>query len=168
MAGFVLASFNSLQLLTIWRVLNGENTPQVCARTHRIEPDYVIARQGRNMALCWTLTEGALNFRPNSDSCGTFKQELMKRRRIQVTYSGNVQGVGFRYTVKNVATGFEVTGTVRNLPNGRVELIAEGTSGELTAFREAICDAGLQHFISNEDISWGEAVSQFRGFEIVK
>ena len=37
-----------------------------------------------------------------------------------------MQGVGFRYTAKTVATGFEVTGTVRNLPDGRVEVIAEG------------------------------------------
>jgi acylphosphatase len=53
----------------------------------------------------------------------------MKRYRMRIFYSGNVQGVGFRYTTKTVATGFEVTGTVRNLLDGRVELIAEGTFG---------------------------------------
>jgi len=87
---------------------------------------------------------------------------------MQVLYSGNVQGVGFRYAVKNVALGFEVTGTVRNLPNGGVELIAEGTSEELSAFREAIREAGLEHFISDETVSWGEAANQFRGFEIAR
>ena len=45
---------------------------------------------------------------------------------MQVLYSGDVQGIGFRYTAKSVATGFDVTGTVRNLPSGGVELIAEG------------------------------------------
>jgi acylphosphatase len=54
---------------------------------------------------------------------------------MQIFYSGCVQGVGFRYTAKTVATGFEVTGIVRNLPDGRVELIAEGARGELEAFR---------------------------------
>ena len=49
---------------------------------------------------------------------------------MQVFYSGHVQGVGFRYTVKTVAWGFEVTGTVRNLQDGRVELIAEGAMSE--------------------------------------
>jgi acylphosphatase len=55
----------------------------------------------------------------------------MKRWRIQVLYSGRVQGVGFRYQTKRQATGFEVSGTVRNLLDGRVELIAEGERTEL-------------------------------------
>ncbi len=87
---------------------------------------------------------------------------------MQVLYSGNVQGVGFRYTVKSVATGFEVTGTVRNLPDGRVELIAEGAKEELEAFRQAIRDEGLEHFIRDETVSWSEAKNEFRGFEIVR
>jgi acylphosphatase len=85
---------------------------------------------------------------------------------MQVWYAGRVQGVGFRYTAKSVASGFEVTGTVRNLPDGRVELVAEGAQDELEAFRQAVREAGLEHFIRKEDVSWGEATSQFRGFEI--
>ncbi|HWQ92492.1 MAG TPA: acylphosphatase, partial [Clostridia bacterium] len=50
---------------------------------------------------------------------------------MQIYYSGSVQGVGFRYTVKSAATGYEVTGVVRNLPDGRVEMLAEGTKPEL-------------------------------------
>ncbi len=87
---------------------------------------------------------------------------------MQVLYSGNVQGVGFRYTVKSVATGFEVTGTVRNLPDGRVELLAEGAKEELDGFRQAIRDEGLEHFIRDETVSWAEAINEFRGFEIVR
>jgi len=87
---------------------------------------------------------------------------------MQVFYSGNVQGVGFRYTVKTVATGFELTGTVRNLTDGRVELIAEGAKPELEVFREAIRDSGLGHFIEKEEVSWGDAQNEFRGFEIVR
>ena len=49
----------------------------------------------------------------------------MSRCRVQLIYSGRVQGVGFRYTVKQVAAGYDVAGTVRNLPDGRVELVAE-------------------------------------------
>ena len=49
----------------------------------------------------------------------------MERQRLQIFYSGRVQGVGFRYSVKMLATGFEVTGMVANLPDGRVELTAE-------------------------------------------
>ena len=92
----------------------------------------------------------------------------MKRSRMHIFYSGHVQGVGFRYTVKSVATGFEVTGTVRNLLDGRVELIAEGPREELEAFRTAIPEAGLEHFIQYEDAKWTEAKDEFRGFEIVR
>jgi acylphosphatase len=87
---------------------------------------------------------------------------------MRIFYSGSVQGVGFRYTARSTATGFEVAGTVRNLPDGRVELIAEGARGELEAFRVAVRESGLDHFIRNEDIAWSEATGEFRGFEIVK
>ena len=86
---------------------------------------------------------------------------------MHIFYSGHVQGVGFRYAVKKVAAGFEVTGTVRNLPDGRVELFAEGAGDELQAFVQAIRESGMEHFIQKEDVSWGEAKNEFRGFEIV-
>jgi acylphosphatase len=85
-----------------------------------------------------------------------------------VLYSGHVQGVGFRYTTKTVAAGFEMTGTVRNLPDGRVELIAEGERGELEAFRAAVRDAGLSGLIRDEAVTWSEAQNTLRGFEIVR
>ncbi len=87
---------------------------------------------------------------------------------MTVIYSGRVQGVGFRYTTKTVATGFELTGCVRNLPDGRVELNAEGARTELDAFRAALHDAGLAGFIRDEQISWSNAKNEFRGFEIVR
>jgi acylphosphatase len=88
------------------------------------------------------------------------------RRRLNIFYSGRVQGVGFRYTVKTVAAGFEVAGVVRNLPDGRVELVAEGTPSELAAFREAIIGAGLAGFIRDEQVTWADAKNEFSGFEI--
>jgi acylphosphatase len=87
---------------------------------------------------------------------------------MQILYSGTVQGVGFRYNVRSVANGFEVTGTVRNLTDGRVELLAEGVKDELEAFRQGIRDSGLDHFIQKEDVIWDEAKNEFRGFEIVR
>ncbi len=89
------------------------------------------------------------------------------KRRLHVLYSGRVQGVGFRYTVKSVAHGFEVTGIVRNLPDGRVELVAEGPKEELEAFQQAIRDAGLGRLIAHENASWAEAANEFSGFAIV-
>jgi acylphosphatase len=92
----------------------------------------------------------------------------MKRERMTIYYSGRVQGVGFRYTVKSVASGFEVTGTVRNLDDGRVELIAEGARAELESFQSAIQDSEVGRFIRNESVSYTDAKNEFRGFQIVK
>ncbi len=92
----------------------------------------------------------------------------MSRQCLHVFYSGRVQGVGFRYTVKSLARGFEVTGTVRNLPDGRVELVAEGERAELDVFRQAVRESELDHFIQQEEVSWSEARGGFRGFEIVR
>jgi acylphosphatase len=90
----------------------------------------------------------------------------MKRERVMNFYSGHVQGVGFRYSVKKVATGFEVSGTVRNLDDGRVELTAEGQKPELEEFLVAIRDSEVGRFIKNEQTVWSDAKNEFRGFEI--
>ena len=92
----------------------------------------------------------------------------MTRQRLQNFYSGRVQGVGFRFTVKMLARGFEVTGTVRNLQDGRVELAAEGVKTELEDFRKAIQDSELGSFIRQEEASWADAKNEFRGFEIIR
>ncbi len=90
----------------------------------------------------------------------------MKRERVTNLYSGQVQGIGFRYTVKILTTRFEVTGTVRNLPDGRVELVAESAKEELEAFLMAIRDSDVGRFIRQEQARWSEAKNEFRGFEI--
>jgi acylphosphatase len=90
----------------------------------------------------------------------------MKRHKVMNLYSGRVQGVGFRYTVRTLTHGFEVTGTVRNLEDGRVELAAEGAKEELEAFLAAIRESEVGRFIRQEQASWSEASNEFRGFEI--
>lgn len=84
-----------------------------------------------------------------------------------VFYEGRVQGVGFRYTVYQIATGFEVTGWIRNLPDGRVELLAAGEPDELADFLQAIRDSGLGSFIRKEEGNDVPAPAKLRGFEIV-
>ena len=90
------------------------------------------------------------------------------RQRVQVFYSGHVQGVGFRYTVKSLARGFEVTGIVRNLTDGRVEMVAEGIKEELEGFLQAIRESEVGGFIRNEQAAWQAASGEFRGFEITR
>ena len=65
----------------------------------------------------------------------------------QILYSGRVQGVGFRYTAKQIAAGYEVTGWVRNLPDGRVELQVSGEPDQLEAFLQAIVESQLGGYI---------------------
>jgi acylphosphatase len=85
---------------------------------------------------------------------------------IQVFYEGNVQGVGFRYTVRQIAKGFDVTGSVRNLPDGRVELLASGDENEVRSFLEAIGQSELRgHIRKHTEVPLSDA-PPFRGFEI--
>jgi len=86
-----------------------------------------------------------------------------------VHYEGHVQGVGFRYTVKNIARGFDVTGTVRNLPDGRVELVAAAEEPEeLAAFLEEIAvNSALSHHIRNVEAHPLPVPAGLRGFEII-
>ena len=85
--------------------------------------------------------------------------------RFTVYFSGMVQGVGFRYTTQRVASRFAVTGFVRNMPDGRVEVVAEGRADEIRSFIEAI-QAEVGHYISNTDEKTAPADGRFEGFEI--
>ncbi len=84
----------------------------------------------------------------------------------QAYYEGRVQGIGFRWTVKNLARGFDVTGWVRNLPDGRVELHAQGFDEEVTAFLEAISESELKAHIKRAEIHPIAAHPNRRGFDI--
>ena len=55
----------------------------------------------------------------------------MKRMRKKINYKGRVQGVGFRWNTEKAVERFDVTGYVKNLPNGSVEVLLEGCSGEV-------------------------------------
>ena len=88
--------------------------------------------------------------------------------RLHVYFSGHVQGVGFRYSVKQLSLEFDVTGWVKNLPDGRVELVAEGEPNELETFQAAIPNAGLRRFIRDTQSHWSEGTGEFRGFEIAR
>ncbi|MCA9101498.1 MAG: acylphosphatase [Planctomycetales bacterium] len=89
-------------------------------------------------------------------------QGLIRRR---VWYSGRVQGVGFRYATVRVAERFAVAGWVRNLPDGRVEMVVEAESGELERFLAAIGEA-MAGNIRGSDQRDESATGEFAGFQI--
>jgi acylphosphatase len=88
------------------------------------------------------------------------------QKRAMVFYTGRVQGIGFRYTAREIACGYDATGYVCNLHDGRVELVAEGDEEEVAAFLEAICASQLGSHIRNVDVNWREATEEFDGFDI--
>jgi acylphosphatase len=82
-----------------------------------------------------------------------------------VYFTGHVQGVGFRYTTLQVAKEFEVTGFVRNLADGRVELQAEGAAADVDAFVDALQER-MHGYIRKTDRSRVKRAAQFSGFTI--
>jgi acylphosphatase len=76
-----------------------------------------------------------------------------------------VQGVGFRYRTSRVARGFAVTGWVRNLRDGRVEMEAEGAQADVDAFLAAI-QAEMAANIESTDVEWLAATGEDAGFGI--
>ncbi|CAN5414246.1 hypothetical protein BH20VER3_BH20VER3_03480 [soil metagenome] len=85
---------------------------------------------------------------------------------LQIFFEGHVQGVGFRWSVKQVAKGFDVVGWVRNLPDGRVELQATGEEDEVRDFVSAIGQSELRAHIHNQTESILTEPPQAHGFEI--
>ncbi len=83
----------------------------------------------------------------------------------EIHYDGRVQGVGFRYTVRSVAARFDVTGFVRNLPDGRVQLVVEGAPGEVGALLDAVKTEMLP-YIRDVQETTRPATGRFHAFEI--
>ncbi len=68
----------------------------------------------------------------------------------RVIFEGRVQGVGFRYTVKDLSRGFEVCGWVKNVPDGTVELQVMGDTEEVESFIKEIAEeSSVAHHIRN-------------------
>ena len=91
--------------------------------------------------------------------------DLSRCIRRTVHFSGHVQGVGFRYTAQSIASGLGAVGLVRNLPDGRVELIAEGTLEELDRLQQAVTDA-MRSNVSDVAVTAGTATGEFGSFRI--
>lgn len=87
----------------------------------------------------------------------------------RVIFTGRVQGVGFRYTTKEIATGFDVVGTVKNLPDGTVELEIMGEEEELSEYLAEITEESpVSHFLKEVDIENIPLLEGVKGFRIAR
>ena len=86
-------------------------------------------------------------------------------KRVQVYYSGRVQGVGFRFTAERLATDLGLGGWVKNLADGRVELVGEGTEQQLGRLLTKI-DQQLAGYINGKKLNWLPANGEFSDFKI--
>lgn len=84
---------------------------------------------------------------------------------LSLYFSGRVQGVGFRYQTLQIAKGFDVTGFVKNLPDGRVQLEAEGEESEVQGFAADIEDQ-LGGYIRHSERRSGRRKQKFFDFTI--
>ena len=92
---------------------------------------------------------------------------MTKALHRRIFYSGRVQGVGFRWSVKEIASGFEVVGWVRNLADGRVEMEVGGEESEVSAFLETISTGRLAtHIREIENLAVEMPANPYKGFEI--
>ncbi|NOY30858.1 MAG: acylphosphatase [Planctomycetes bacterium] len=86
-------------------------------------------------------------------------------QRRQIVYSGEVQGVGFRYTTRSLARGFDVAGYVRNLPDRRVELVVEGPEDQLDDFLAAVGER-MSGRIRSVESAHCPIINEFASFKI--
>lgn len=87
--------------------------------------------------------------------------------RRTLHYSGKVQGVGFRFNAESIASRFTVTGYVRNLSDGRVELVAEGDKAELDRFQQAV-EQSMNGYIEQVSAADAEPTGEYLSFRIAR
>ena len=87
----------------------------------------------------------------------------MQRRRY--LFSGHVQGVGFRYTTREIARGYDVRGFVRNLADGKVELVLEGDGQQINQLLDELTRK-MEGFIHHTDRADAPPTGEFADFRV--
>jgi len=85
--------------------------------------------------------------------------------RWHIYFFGRVQGVGFRHTCMTVGQRHPVSGWVKNLPDGSVEMVVEGEQAAIRIYIDDVCRS-THGRVDDKQISKGDATGQFRGIEI--
>jgi acylphosphatase len=87
------------------------------------------------------------------------------KKQAHVFYAGRVQGVGFRYTARELADEIGVAGWAKNLSDGRVELVAEAQEELVKDFLNKV-SGHFRNYIQNESVAWSAATGEFKEFDI--
>lgn len=85
--------------------------------------------------------------------------------RREILFAGRVQGVGFRYTTREIAARFAVRGYVQNRPDGRVLLVVEGTPDEIGRFVDELA-AEMDRYIEGRQTTVLPAQHEFTTFDV--
>ena len=87
------------------------------------------------------------------------------KKQVHAYYSGQVQGIGFRFTAERIAGDLGIVGWAKNLSDGRVELVAEAGEDMLKDFLAQIKNV-FSRYIQNTEINWEPATGEFKDFVI--
>jgi acylphosphatase len=90
---------------------------------------------------------------------------MVMKKHLHIYYSGKVQGIGFRYAIQDIATSLKVCGWVKNLNDGRVEVLVEAEENTLSNFLEQI-NQRFSRYIKEADAEWQPASGEFRDFQV--
>ncbi len=87
------------------------------------------------------------------------------KKQVQVYYSGRVQGVGFRFSAERVAIELGICGWVKNLADGRVEIVAQAEQEKLEDLLKRIAD-DFSQYIRDADVRWIDPTENFSDFGV--
>lgn len=112
-----------------------------------------------------SLADKGLESKVHADAATTIESNGGEIVAIRVRFAGNVQGVGFRYRTRELALAFPVSGYVKNLPNGEVELTVEGCTTAVWALVAAV-ERRMRSNINQTTSEMIAVTGEFAGFEI--
>ena len=92
------------------------------------------------------------------------KKQLGEICRAHIFYSGRVQGIGFRYTAEKLAADLGLVGWVKNLPDGRVEILCEGPKDRIELLLRNIQQSELAAYIKKTQCDWEKPTHEFKEF----
>lgn len=107
-------------------------------------------------------TPSGAKTRPKNNERG----DMTGKERLHAWIDGHVQGVGFRYFVRESAARLPLTGWVRNLRDGRVELVAEGKREDLERFLSTVRVGPRGSQVTDVRVEWGIASGEFDSFAV--